>query len=234
MHSRGSAKLGNVELVGCNSRVNLLREPISTPFDNYEFRIPGEHTSWTCDLDGQVAERDLESLRNFSDPVDFETDLGQGRRFAGKVWIGSIDVFASCGIMMVSLTLTGSGELTMTLGGETTQFGTPLRVGVGVYQAVHARGTELLLMFLEKKEADEFEKDGRFQWHDEVGRLWTFKRQFHYPVQVVETYGASPKDLCFDFDPEAPVEDLLLLAYLEVKGGRGDKLIEIGTGANEN
>lgn len=229
LHSQGSTKLGNIELVGCNCSVNILQEPIRLDFEHI---IPGP-ASWNCDLEGQVVGGELESLRSLSEPVDFKSDLGQGREFAGKVWIGSIDVRIVNEITIASFELVGVGELTMILGGERSQFGTPLQVSTGLYQAVHARATELLLMFLEKKEASDFEKDGRFQRHDEMGRLWTFKRQFHYPIQVEEAHGAFIKSLCFDFDPEAPVEDLLLLAYLEVKGGRGDKLIEIGA-SNEN
>ncbi|MBA7682798.1 hypothetical protein ES703_91151 [subsurface metagenome] len=38
------------------------------------------------------------------------------------------------------------------------------------------------------------------------------------------------RGLCIDLDQETPTEDILLMCYLEVKGGRGDELIKAGLG----
>jgi len=94
----------------------------------------------------------------------------------------------------------------------------------------HKQATELLLMFLDEEQAEQFRELGQFAFRDKKGRNWTFFRRFHYPVTVLDSQKDKYLKLCFDFDPKAPTEDLLLLAYLEVKGGRGDRLIKVGTG----
>jgi len=93
------------------------------------------------------------------------------------------------------------------------------------------RARKLLLKFLNKEQAEEFKKRGGFRYEEHLGdgtkREWFFWNTYHYPV-TCEKNGYTFR-LCFDSDSKMPTEDLLLLAYLHVKGGRGDELIRMGT-----
>lgn len=99
----------------------------------------------------------------------------------------------------------------------------------GLGAAIHEQATELLCMFLEPEEAAEFKDKGRFDYIDEENRTWRFIRRYHWPVEVWHN-GILQRKLCLDIDPEAPTEDLLLWTYLQVKGDRGDEILETATG----
>lgn len=81
----------------------------------------------------------------------------------------------------------------------------------------------LLLSVLDKTQRKAYKKYKSFSLYEQKkDRVWEFYFRYHYPVEVItkqETF-----QLCVDFAEHIPTEDLLLAAYLEVKGGRGDKL----------
>ena len=96
----------------------------------------------------------------------------------------------------------------------------------------HKKATELLLRFLNEKQAGEFKKKGYFHHTDDQERIWKFTRQYHFPVQVEfpksKYWNCGTTSLCVESDPKTPTEDLLLLCYLDVLGGRGDEIIKLG------
>jgi len=76
----------------------------------------------------------------------------------------------------------------------------------------------LLKHFLPPSKWQQFKSKGYFICKSK-GHTWKFINREHYPLEY------DGKQICIDGDPQAPVEDLLLQCYLEVKGGRGDGLI---------
>lgn len=115
--------------------------------------------------------------------------------------------------------------------GETISesFFNPAFTDTGLGASIHEQATELLCMFLEPEQAAEFKEKGRFDYTNEENQTWRFIRQYHWPVELWID-GKRQQKLCLDIDPEAPTEDLLLWAYLQIKGGRGDEILETATG----
>lgn len=93
------------------------------------------------------------------------------------------------------------------------------------------RARELLKHFLEPEQWEEFEEHNYFTYKDSQNRNWKFIAREHYPIECREGY--KHYRICIDSDPEAPVEDLLLQCYLEVKGGRGEELLPKYDGISE-
>jgi len=108
-------------------------------------------------------------------------------------------------------------------------FFNPAFTDTGLGAAIHEQATELLCMFLEPEQAAEFKDKGRFDYIDEENRTWRFIRRYHWPIELW-TDGKLQRKLCLDIDPEAPTEDLLLWAYLQVKGGRGEGILKTAKG----
>jgi len=90
----------------------------------------------------------------------------------------------------------------------------------------------LLLSVLDKEQKSQYREEKRFRYTEQVKqRFWLFRFKYHYPVQYKYFDPASEfLGLCIDLDQETPTEDILLICYLEVKGGRGDALIKAGLG----
>lgn len=206
--------------------------------------IPGPVT-WSCDfvtaVNGPVRLQTLMEAFSSHRPVSFEIEVGLGRKFSGQAYIDGDLTIGSSG--EVEVQLVGTNVLNLSVGGESIGIGQPIRVDRGIYEAVHKQATELLLMFLDKGQNEQFKESGVFSYVDNQNRYWHFYRRFHYPVTVEEFLGKEtkrvgavfmPTRLCFETRSDMPIEDLLLLAFLEVKGGRGDELIRIGTGAEVN
>ena len=65
-----------------------------------------------------------------------------------------------------------------------------------------------------------------------VKREWRFHFRYHYPVEFI--YSDSHYEcnqfigLCIELENKTPTEDILLMSLLEVRGGRGDKIIKAG------
>lgn len=89
------------------------------------------------------------------------------------------------------------------------------------------KAMRLLRRFLTKEQDEQLTKIHLFRFTDSKHRDWTFYDRFHWPVGV--SIKGKNVTLCFQTDPKVPTCDLLLQAYLEVKGGNGDRLIKIGT-----
>lgn len=89
------------------------------------------------------------------------------------------------------------------------------------------RAEELLLSFLDSEQKKTYKEKNFFKYKEIPQlRLWTFYNRFHYPV-VVKDARWNFYNLCIQLDDKTPTEDILLMAYLEVKGGRGDKLLTL-------
>jgi len=86
-------------------------------------------------------------------------------------------------------------------------------------QAQH-QARKLLKKLLSLEEWKRFQRKGYFIYIDRFKNRWKFINRFHYPILFNE------ERICIDADDEAPIEDLLIQCYLEVRGGRGDKLLK--------
>lgn len=241
-------KLNQLELEPTQFSIDISQDEIDTEsFGGGPFTIPGP-TTWSCSFSLMMSSSRLQTIMAlFSswDSVVFEAEVGRGRKFSGQVLIDDFMVDSSG---RIECQLTGIGALNLMVGGENVEIGQPIRIDEGVYGAVHKQATELLLMFLDKEQAKQFKESGAFAYLDDQGRHWRFYRRFHYPVDVREVAppaedwpqapeqwpvpsGKPAQKLCFETGSDMPIEDLLLLAFLEVKGGRGNELIKVGTGA---
>jgi len=108
-------------------------------------------------------------------------------------------------------------------------FFNPAFTDTGLGAAIHEQATELLCMFLEPEQVVELKEKSRFDYIDEENRTWRFLRRYHWPVELWIN-GKLQQKLCLDIDPEAPTEDLLLWAYLQVKGGHGEEILKTAAG----
>ena len=93
---------------------------------------------------------------------------------------------------------------------------------------VNEKAEKLLLSFLDSKQRKSY-KEGRFFEHFEeaVKREWRFHFKYHYPVEF-RNQGDEFTGLCIELGNETPTEDILLMCLLEVRGGRGDKIVKTG------
>jgi len=82
------------------------------------------------------------------------------------------------------------------------------------------KARKLLKKLLPLEEWKRFQKKGYFVYIDKFKNRWEFINRFHYPIIF------NDEQICISGDDEAPIEDLLIQCYLEVKGGRGDKLLK--------
>lgn len=236
-------KIGNIWFPLSRGEVNFSREGIE--IESFQgpvsFLPTREIITWRAEI--HVTEEFLEgggthwfdnfySLITRSEPVDYEIRLTEGIDYCLHGLI-DIDVELDYARNIRILKLTGSSEVpfvrTGGFAGETISFANPAFTDSGFRKAIHEQATELLCMFLEPKQAQEFRKHGRFEYQDKQNRIWKFIRQYHWPIEVWSN-GVLQKELCLDIDPQAPTEDLLLWVYLQVKGGRGDEVLETAKG----
>jgi len=83
------------------------------------------------------------------------------------------------------------------------------------------KAEKLLKQYLSPAQRRQYEEDHFFKYTDTKRNEWKFFRREHFPIKC------NSERICIDGDPDAPVEDLLLQCYLEVKAGRGEKLREV-------
>lgn len=106
-------------------------------------------------------------------------------------------------------------------------------LGKALVEKPNKRAEALLLSVLNAKQKKQYEAKKLFCCLEkEKQRFWRFTFRYHYPVE----YATPPngfRGLCVDLDQETPTEDILLICYLEVKGGRGDALIRAATSSTE-
>ncbi|MBA7637462.1 hypothetical protein ES703_45107 [subsurface metagenome] len=169
--------------------------------------------------------------------IDYEIRLADGINFSlhGPIEMEmSQDIERDCTIVK----LIGSGvrppSSDARFGGFAGQtisesFFNPAFTDTGLGAAIHEQATELLCMFLEPEQVVELKEKSRFDYIDEENRTWRFLRRYHWPVELWIN-GKLQQKLCLDIDPEAPTEDLLLWAYLQVKGGHGEEILKTAAG----
>jgi len=90
------------------------------------------------------------------------------------------------------------------------------------------KAKKLLLSVLSSKQRKQYKKSNCFTYQDKQKRDWEFHLRYHYPVVCVKPL----TQLCIELGQETPTEDILLKAFLEIKGGRGDKMLEVGIPIN--
>jgi len=98
---------------------------------------------------------------------------------------------------------------------------------------VNEKAEKLLLSFLDSKQQQDYRESGYFGYIEkDIRREWKFHFRYHYPVEF--RYSDSHYEcnefigLCIELENETPTEDILLMSFLEVLGGRGDKIIKAG------